>query len=91
MDVRKHNFAFFSNVKQLNGKDFNTKFDLENQHVNAKECYALFGGSRKFKVKSPNLKLENKATLEDIYWRVFGTRTITNNEVPTWIMHCFIA
>jgi hypothetical protein len=88
MDVRKHNVSFYTNVKQLNGKGFNSKFDSENQHVNAKECYALFGGSRNFKVKSPNLKL---ATLEDIYWRVFGTSTITNNEVLTWIVHGFIA
>ncbi len=90
MDVKIHNVVFFSSVKQLNGKGFNPKFDLENQHLNAKKWYALFGGSRKFELKSPNLKLENKATLEDIYSRVFGISTITNNEVPTWIVHGLI-
>jgi hypothetical protein len=32
------------------------------------ECIALFGGSRKFK-----LKFEDKATIEEIYWKVFVT------------------
>jgi hypothetical protein len=29
--------------------------------------------------------------MEDIYWRVFRTNIVTNNEIPTWIVHGFIA
>ncbi len=67
------------------------KYDLENENVIVKECSALFGGSNKFKTKSLYLKLQNKVIAEDIYWRVFGTRKVANNEIPTWIIHGFIA
>jgi len=29
--------------------------------------------------------------MEEIYWKVFGTYTVTNNEMPMWIVHGFIA
>jgi hypothetical protein len=35
--------------------------------------------------------VEDKTAMEDIYWKVFGTNTITNNEIPTWIVCGFIA
>jgi hypothetical protein len=75
----------------LNGKGFDPKFDLENKHVTTEECHALFKGARKFKVKSPTLKPEDRSTLEDVYWRVFGISTIKNNEMMTWIVYGFIA
>ncbi len=39
------------------------------------------GGSRKFKMKSLGLKLEDKASMEKIYWKVFGTTYVTNYEM----------
>jgi hypothetical protein len=52
-------------------------------------CIVLFGG-KKIKVKSLTLKLIDKITMEEIYWGVFRTYTVTNNEMPTWIVHGFI-
>lgn len=52
-------------------------------------CIILFGG-KKFKVKSLTMKLIDKITMEEMYWRVFGTYIVTNNEMPTWIVHGFI-
>jgi len=37
------------------------------------------------------LKFEDKVAIEEIYWRVFGTSSVTNNEIPTWIVCGFIA
>ncbi len=51
----------------------------------------IFEGIRKYKIKSLGLKLEYKASMEDIYWKVFGTTSITNNEMPSWIVCGFIA
>ncbi len=62
------------------------KLDLDNSHVTIEECNLLFGSAKKFKIKSPTLKLVNKVVVEDIYWRVFGMSIVTNNEMPTWIM-----
>jgi hypothetical protein len=67
------------------------KLDLGNSHVITKEYNLLFKGVKKFKIKSPTLKLADKVALKDIYWRVLGTSTVTNNEMLTWIMHRFIA
>ncbi len=53
-------------------------------------CIVIFGG-KKINVKYFTLTLIDKITMEEIYWRVFGTYTITNNEMATWIVHGFIA
>jgi hypothetical protein len=50
----------------------------------------LFGSSKKFKINSLVLKVEDRATMEDKYWRVFGTNTITTNEILAWIVCGFI-
>jgi hypothetical protein len=50
----------------------------------------MFGGSRKFKMKSLCLKLEDKASMEEIYWKVFGIAYVTNYEMHAWIMQGFI-
>lgn len=41
-------------------------------------------------MKSPNLKLEDKAGMEKIYQRVFGTSSVTNYEMHAWIVRGFI-
>jgi hypothetical protein len=38
----------------------------------------LFGGSKKFKIKSLELKPKVKIKLEAIYWRVFGTTLLSS-------------
>ncbi len=42
-------------------------------------------------MKRSELKSKNRAAIEEIYWKVFGTSNVTNNEIPTWIVHGFIA
>jgi len=37
------------------------------------------------------LKFEDRVVVEEIYWKMFGTSSATNNEIPTWIVHGFIA
>jgi hypothetical protein len=37
------------------------------------------------------LKFEDRAAIEEIYWKVFGTSNVINNEIPTWIVCGFIA
>jgi hypothetical protein len=88
---KKTRFSFFSQVQQLANIGLSPKFDLDNKHVVTKECIALFGGSKKFKIKALDLKLENRTMMEEIYWRVFGINIVTNNDMPTWIVHGYIA
>jgi hypothetical protein len=37
------------------------------------------------------LKSKDRVTIEEIYWRVFGTSNVTNNEILAWIVCDFIA
>jgi hypothetical protein len=86
VDIKKQDAMFFAIVRKLNASGFDPKYELENKHVTSKECWFLFGGSKKFKIKSHSLKLEDMVGMEDIYWRVFGIMYITNNEMITWIV-----
>jgi len=42
-------------------------------------------------MKSLGLKLEDNVSMEEIYWRVFGTTYVTNYEMNAWIVRGFIA
>jgi hypothetical protein len=81
VDIKKQDALFFAAIRNLKAFSVDSKYDLENKYVTTEECWFLFGGSRKFKMKSPSLKLGNKAGVEEIYWRVFGTTSITNYEM----------
>jgi hypothetical protein len=90
VDISKQDANFFVAMKLLNNNGLDPKYDLEDEHVTTKERTALFGG-KNFKVKSLALKLTDKVAMEEIYWKVFATYTITNNEMPTWIVCGFVA
>jgi hypothetical protein len=90
VDIRKHSVFFFSIVRKLDNVGLDPKYDLDNEHVTVEDCSFLFGVSKNFKINSPILKVEDMATMEDIYWRVFGTSIVTNNEILVWIVHGFI-
>ncbi len=42
-------------------------------------------------MKCSELKFEDRVVAEEIYWKMFGTISATNNEILTWIVHGFIA
>ncbi len=69
----------------MNGISEDPKY-LNSEHVTMEERIAVFGGSRKFKLKS-----KDRIAIEEIYWTMFGTSSVTNNEIPTWIVRGFIA
>jgi hypothetical protein len=90
VDIRKQDVIFFSTIRKLNSTSEDPKY-LNNEHVTMEECIALFGGSRKFELKCLKLKFKDRAAIKEIYWRVFGTSSVTNNEIFESIMHGFIA
>jgi hypothetical protein len=63
-ETRHYDLCHYRNLKAF-GLD--PKYDLESKHVIAEECWFLFGGSKKFKMKSFNLKLKDKVGMEEIY------------------------
>jgi hypothetical protein len=67
VDIKKHNVFFFSTIRKLDKVGLDPKYDFDNEHVIVEECSFLFGGSKKLKINSPILKVEDRATMEDIY------------------------
>ncbi len=90
VDIKKQDVVFFSTIWKLNSIGEDPKY-LNNEHITMEECIALFGGSRKFKLKCSEWKSEDRIAIKEINWRVFGISNVTNNEIPTWIVHGFIA
>jgi hypothetical protein len=90
VDIKKQDTMFFAIIRKLKAFDLDPKYHLESKHVRTKDSWFLFGGSRKIKMKSHGLKLEDKVGMEEIYYRVFGTTSIANYEMLAWIMRGFI-
>jgi hypothetical protein len=67
VDIKKQDAMFFATIRKLKAFDLDLKYNLKTKHVTSKECWFLFGRSREFKMKSPNLKLEDKVGMEEIY------------------------
>jgi hypothetical protein len=90
VDIKKQDVMFFAIVRKLKTFGLDPKYNLKNKHVTTMECWFLFRGSKKFKMKSPSLRLEDKVGMEGTYWKVFGTTSITNYEMHAWIVQGFI-
>jgi hypothetical protein len=57
VDIKKQDVMFFAIVRKLKTFGLDPKSNLENKHVITMECWFLFGGFKKFKMKSPSLRL----------------------------------
>ncbi len=81
VDIKKQDTMFFAIVMKLKGFGLDPKYNLENKHATVEDCWFLFGGARKLKMKSHGLKFEDKVSMEEIYWRFFGTTFVTNHKM----------
>jgi hypothetical protein len=67
VDIKKQDIMISATVRNLKAFGLDPKYDLESKHVTIKECWFLFGGSKKFKMKSSSLKLKDKVGMKEIY------------------------
>ncbi len=51
----------------------------------------IFGNVHKFKTTNPLLSMETKTKLERLYWRIYETTHITNNELMAWLVRRWVA
>lgn len=77
----------------MHAKGLDPKIDLIDEHLTIVDITKLFGNVNKFKTTNPIVPLEKKKELERLYWRVYGTCHITNNEIMVrlvrgWIVEC---
>ncbi len=80
----------FSGVKQLHAKGLYPRIDVTSEHLTTTDITKHFGNVDKFKITNPILPLEKKTKLERLYWRVYGTCHITNNDIMAWLVKGWI-
>jgi hypothetical protein len=62
-----HETRRYDLVRNLKAFGLDPKYDLESKHDTPEECWFLFRGSKKFKMKSFSLNLKDKVGMEEIY------------------------
>jgi hypothetical protein len=53
--------------------------------------HEVFGKEGKMKTTSPHLDPNSRRAMLRIYWQIFGSADVTNNEFGTWLMKDYIA
>jgi hypothetical protein len=80
----------FEKVKKLLAKGLDSKANITNVHVTTANITKIFDNVQKFKTTNPLLSQEHKE-LERLYWKIYSTGHITNNELYLWLMKGWIA
>jgi hypothetical protein len=62
------------------------KHDLTNEHVTIANIAAIFGNVNTFKTTNPFLSPDARKEIETLYWKIYGTGHITNNELMVWFV-----
>ncbi len=83
-DQSKNHFMI---VKKLSGEGFNPKANFPPNIVCDANIAEVFEPSSKgFKTTNLNLHLEMRKDLLRLYWKVYGTNQVTNNEFMIWFV-----
>lgn len=80
MDWTYQDEEFFSNMRKLHNSGLNPRKQLTTEHVTQEDVFSLFR-QKGCRLTSPHLPQSDKLGLLNIYWRVFGSEEVTNNEV----------
>jgi hypothetical protein len=68
-------------VRELLVVGLDPKHDLTNEHVITAKIVAIFGNVNTFKTTNPLLSPNARKEIETLYWKIYGTGHITNNEL----------
>jgi hypothetical protein len=89
----KLRYANYSSVRHLPNEGLNPKCDLTTEHVTEADITEVFGskGIKSFKTTSVMLHPTTKGALFSLYWKIFNSAVIANNEFMAWIVKSFVA
>jgi hypothetical protein len=77
-------------VRELLVVGLDPKHDLIDEHVTTLDIVTIFGNVKKFKTTNPLLFPNARKEIETLYWKIYGTRHITNNELMVWFVKGWI-
>jgi hypothetical protein len=82
---------YFKTVRQFNDSRLNPKSNFPCNNLTKFNIEIFFGPScSSLKVTCPCLHAETKQELLRLYWQVFGTPHIINNEFNVWFVRGYI-
>ena len=84
---------FFAQVRHLNNSGVNPRDQKGRvwEIVTQEMIQEVFGKDGKMKTTSPHLDPSSRRAMLRIYWQIFGTADVTNNEFGTWLVKGYIA
>jgi predicted transcriptional regulator len=85
-DYKLQDSQFFKEVKEFSTLGLDPKHDLIDEHVITLNIATIFGNVKKFKTTDPLLSPYARKEIETFYWKIYGNRHITNNELMAWFV-----
>jgi hypothetical protein len=83
---------YFKIVKKLNNEGLNPKANISTQLVFDVDIAEVFGPcTHGYKTTNSPLHYETKKDLVRLYWQVYGTNQVTNDELMIWFVKGYIA
>jgi hypothetical protein len=71
-------------------KGLDPKHDLTYEQVIITNIVSYFGNVKTFKTTCPLLLYDTRKEIETLYYKINGTRHITNNELMVWFVKGWI-
>jgi hypothetical protein len=79
---------FFATMKHLNNTGVNPRDQKGRiwETVTQEMIQEVFGKEGKMKTTSPHLDSNSRRAMLRIYWQIFGSADVTNNEFRIWLV-----
>jgi hypothetical protein len=90
VDYKFQDAKFFEDVRKLSAEGLDPKGEITDEHVTTADITYIFGNVSKFRTTNPLLSEDHKKQLEKLYWKIYGTGHITNNELYIWLVRGWI-
>jgi hypothetical protein len=90
VDLRLQDREFFVSIRQLQDSRINPKLPGIEEIVKPIHIEEIFGKEGKLETTNTFLDPKTSRDLYRLYWRIFGTLHVTNNDLAGWIVNGYI-
>jgi hypothetical protein len=90
VDYKFEDARFFEKVMKLPDSGLDPKGEITDKYETSIDVVGIFSNVRKFKIMNPLLTKEQTKQLKKLYWKIYGTGHITNNELYSWMIKGWI-
>lgn len=87
---REQTLEYFKKVRGLSGEGLNPKEKADVACVTAEDIEEVWGKVSSFKTTNTKLHPDTRRELIELYAKIYGTTTVTNNEWSGWVVKGYI-